>query len=259
MANASQFNTLYLEEVANSADIGGNGIPVDYSLLTSNTDWINAVTRKGIFNTNNLSIAGSTDNNKFNIGFGYTLDQGIILKEQLQKITANINDEYKVNKWLKIGGGLVVTRENLPYDATQILNMARQVMPQISAGTKSFKVANPYGTDSVIQNLYSTVIPSLQNSGVQNPFFNISNSRANSDIQYRYVGSAFMEFNLAKGLTFRSTAYGDITNEDHTQYNPLYYGYTPASSASAPDNVDQVVLLNNNTTLKVITNTLSNF
>ncbi len=259
LANASQFNTLYQQEVANSVDIGGNGIPVDYSLLTSNTDWINAVTRKGIYNANNLSIAGSTDNNKFNAGFGYTLDQGIILKEQLTKITANITDEYKVNKWLKVGGSIVVTRENLPYDATGILSSARQVMPQISAGTKSFRVANPYGTDSIVQNLYSTVVPALQNSGVQNPFFGISNSRANINIQYRYVGSAFMELNLAKGLTFRSTAYGDITNEDHTQYNPLYYGYQPASSTIAPNNADQIVLLNNNTTLKVITNELKNF
>ncbi|HVM87318.1 MAG TPA: TonB-dependent receptor [Puia sp.] len=259
LANASQFNKLYLEEVANQADIGGNGIPVDYSKLNSNTDWINAVTRKGIYNTNNLSIAGSTDNNKFNIGFGYTLDQGIILKEQLQKITANFSDEYKVNKWLKIGGNLVVTRENLPYDATQILNNARKVMPQISDGTKTFKVADLYGSDSIMQNLYSTVLPALQNSGVQNPLFNVDNSRGNIDIQYRYVGSAFMEFNLAKGLTFRSTAYGDITNEDHTQYTPLYYGYQPASSATGANSVDQIVQLNNNTTLKVISNTLRNF
>lgn len=132
-------------------------------------------------------------------------------------------------------------------------------MPQISAGTKRFKVADPYGTDSIYQNLYSTVLPSLQNSGVQNPFFNIANARTNINIQYRYVGSAFLEFNLAKGLTFRSTAYGDITNEAHTQYNPLYYGYQPASTNTAPNNEDQIVLMNNNTTLKVINNTLRNF
>src|SRR5258706_5822680 len=63
MANADQFTTLFAQENAN------NGVPTpDYSALTANTDWIDAVTRVGNFNNNNLSIAASTEKNKFNFG-----------------------------------------------------------------------------------------------------------------------------------------------------------------------------------------------
>ena len=56
MANADEFKMLFAEENANNAVA-----TPDYSALTANTDWIDAVTRKGHFNTNNLSVSGSTE------------------------------------------------------------------------------------------------------------------------------------------------------------------------------------------------------
>jgi hypothetical protein len=57
----------------------------DYSALTSNTDWIDAVTRTGKFNNDNISISQATDKNKFNLGLGYIYDEGIIKHEALKK------------------------------------------------------------------------------------------------------------------------------------------------------------------------------
>ena len=230
LANASQFNTLFAQENANNGVT--NTAYLSLPGMQNNTDWIDAVTRTGIQSANNLSIANSTENNKFNFSVGYTLDQGIILKEQLERITATLNDECKINRWLKVGVNLTVMRENLPYDATNELNAARQVMPQVSAKTKAFRVLNPYGQDTLTQNLYSTVLPSLQNSGVQNPLLDIySKYNSNIDILYRYVGSAYAEINLMKHLTFRSAVYGDFSDESHRQYSPLYYGYDPGLNA----------------------------
>jgi len=230
LANAEQFNTLFAEENANNGvtNTGYLSIPD----LQNNTDWINAVTRKGIYSQNDLSISNSTENNKFNFSVGYILDQGIILKEQLQKITATINDECKINKWLKIGINFSAVRENLPYDGTSELDNARKVMPQVSSEAKPFLVQNLYGSDSITENLYSTTYAALQNSGVQNPLLDIySRYNTNIDILYRYVGSVYAEFTLMKNLTFRSAVYGDFTNEDHRQYSPLYYGYDPGTDA----------------------------
>ncbi|HVU83765.1 MAG TPA: TonB-dependent receptor plug domain-containing protein, partial [Puia sp.] len=68
LANASQFNTLFAQENANNG-VTNNGY-VSIPDLQNNTDWIDAVTRKGIQTANNLSIANSTDNNKFNFSIG---------------------------------------------------------------------------------------------------------------------------------------------------------------------------------------------
>lgn len=230
LVNASQFNTLFAEENANNG-VTNNGY-LTLPDLQNNTDWINAVTRKGIISSNNLSIANSTDNNKFNLSLGYTLDQGIILKEQLQRITATLNDEAKINKWLKVGVNMTVMRENLPYDATNELNAARQVMPQVSAKQKLFRVPNLYGSDTISQSLYSTTDAALQNSGVQNPLLDIySRYNTNIDILYRYVGSLYAEINFMKHFNFRTAVYGDFSNESHRQYGELYYGYDPVADA----------------------------
>src|SRR5687768_14268933 len=74
LVDAEEFKILFAEERAN------NGItdPYDYTGLTANTDWIDAVTRTGKFSNNNLSISGSSEKNRFNFGLGYIYDEGII-------------------------------------------------------------------------------------------------------------------------------------------------------------------------------------
>ncbi|HQV84987.1 MAG TPA: SusC/RagA family TonB-linked outer membrane protein, partial [Chitinophagaceae bacterium] len=132
-ANASEFQTLYEEEKVN---IGANS-PFDYGKWTANTDWVDAVTRTGKFNTNNLSIATSTEKNRFYMGVGYTTDEGIIKHEKLKKLQLTITDELKVNKFLKLGFNINTVKQDNPYGASWVLDAARKVIPQVSAGTKS--------------------------------------------------------------------------------------------------------------------------
>jgi len=171
MANADEFKLLFAEENAN------NGVATpDYSALTANTDWIDAVTRTGKFNTNNLSISGSTDKNKFTFGLGYLTDEGIIKHEKLEKMLLSFSDEFKINKAIRMGINLNLSRQKNPFDETSILDAARKVMPQISADTKNFRVANPYGGDSINANIYSGLNVALQSSGVVNPLLELENN-----------------------------------------------------------------------------------
>jgi len=226
MADAAQFKTLFDQENANN-----NVTTPDYSALTANTDWISAVTRTGAFNTNNLSISSGTDRNKFNLGLGYSSDQGIIRHEQLERMLLSLSDEVKLNKAIKVGVTLNAQRQHDPYDATGILDQARKVMPQVSAKTKSFLVQNPYGSDSVNLNMYSGLDVALQNSGVVNPILELENTwNKRIKIEYRTVGSVYADITFLKYFSFRSTFYADISNVDDRQYSPLYYAYNPLSN-----------------------------
>ena len=228
MANASEFNTLFAEENTN------NGVATpDYSALTANTDWIDAVTRTGHYNNTSLSVSSSTDKNKFSFGLGYINDEGIILREKLEKMLLSMSDEVKLSNAIKIGVNLNASRSHNPYDATSILDNARKVMPQVSSGTRPYKVKNPYGTDSITQNLYSGLDVALQNSGVVNPLIEIENE-ANTAIsyEYRYVGSAYADINFLKNFNFRSTWYADVSSVEYRKYEPLYYAYNPLNSSA---------------------------
>jgi TonB-linked SusC/RagA family outer membrane protein len=226
MADASLFNTLFAEENANN-----NVATPDYSALKGNTDWIDAVTRTGRFNANNLSISGSTDKNKFNIGLGYITDEGIIKHERLEKMLLSFNDEYKVNNAIKLGINLNASRQQSPYNATGVLDNARKTMPHIEATPQTFKVKDPYSADSINMPIYSDVNRALQNSGVINPLLEVENTW-NKTITYehRYVGSFYVDVNFLKNFNFRPTWYADVSSVDSRSYSPLYYAYNPMNN-----------------------------
>ena len=228
MVDAAGFDELFKEENAN------NGISTpDYSFLTANTDWIDAVTRTGKFSNNGLSVSSNTDRNRFNLSIGYIYDEGIILREKLQKITAAVSDEFKLTKAIKVGFNINTARTNSPYDATGILDEARKVMPQVYAGTKPFSVQNPYGTDTLTRNLYSGLDVGLQNSGVVNPLLELQNTwNKQINQEFRNVGSIYADIDIVKNLNFRSTFYADMSTIDFRQYTPLYYAYNPVDNSS---------------------------
>lgn len=226
LADAETFKLLYEEEKAN----GGVSSPFDYTPWTANTDWIDVVTRPGKFNSNNLSVAGGTEKNKFTLGLGYTSDEGIIKHEKLERFLFSFNDEFKFSNTLKIGFNFNGSRQNNPYNATYILDQARKVIPMVPAGTKSFYTKNPYGLDSMEQNLYYE-LPSIQNSGVVNPLIQLENEwDKTKSVEYRTVASVFAEVNFLKNLSWKSTLYADMSNVNSRSYKPLYYSYDLAAN-----------------------------
>ncbi|MBS1487484.1 MAG: TonB-dependent receptor [Bacteroidetes bacterium] len=227
MVDANGFKTLYAEENQNNGTT-----PYDLSALNANTNWIDAVTRVGIRHTDNLSISTSTEKNKFNIGLGYITDDGIILHENLKKITISLSDEAQLNKNIKVGFTFNTARQQNPYTLTSPnssrLDDARKVVPLISPSAKSFSLQDAYSTNVINQNIYSALDVALQNSGVINPVLEIENTwNKVSDITNRYVGSLYSEINFLKDFNFRATWYGDINYGNKRQYVPLYYAYNP--------------------------------
>ncbi len=221
MASGNEFKTLYEEEKLNIGAVS----PFDYSKWTSNTDWVEAVTRTAAFNANNLSVSGSTDKNRFTLGVGFTKDEGIIKHEKLEKILFSFSDEFKLTKNIKVGFNYNGVRQNNPYDATWVLDAARKVIPLVNSGTKSVYAKNPYGLDSMNQNLYYE-LPSIQNSGVINPLLQVENEwNKRVSNEFRSVASVFAEISFLKNFNFKTTLYADMSTVNTRSYSPLYNAY----------------------------------
>lgn len=222
LADTEQFKTLFEEEKANLI----TPIPdFDYTPWTGNTDWIDAVTRSGKFNSYNLSISSSSEKNKFTMGLGYIADEGIIRHEKLEKLLFSISDEAKLSKALKVGFNINAIKQKNPYGATWVLDAARKVVPFVPSTTKSVYTKNPYGIDSTNQDLYYE-LPRFQNSGVVNPLLQLENEWDKTlSYEHRLVASIFAELTIVKDLTFRSTFYADMSNVNTRVYTPLYNSY----------------------------------
>lgn len=234
LTNGADFQTLFEEEKRN---IGSTNV-FDYSKWQNNTDWIDAVTQTGYFTSNNISVTGSTDKNRFYMSAGYLMDEGIVRHEKLQKILLSINDEFRVSKVFKLGFNFNGSRIHSPYDGTNALADARRIAPIVSAGTKPYRT-RIYGADSGVYNLYS-VLPTIQNT-LANPLLNLENNWDKyRGRENRMVGSVFAEVNFLRNFNFRSTLYADLSFGNYTTYTPLVAAYDPT--------IDSAILLNPNAT-----------
>lgn len=206
LANGSQFRDLITREANNQVAedptmlslynfVNNVGIP-GMSAYTGNTDWIDAVTRTAIFNTNNLSVDAAGNNNKLHLGVGYSYDQGLVKHTRYDRLNINFNDELKISKRLKTGIGVILQRERLPYNSGA-LEQARRALPIMSGDTKRFYMKNPYGVDSGYYELYSST-PIIQNSET-NPLATLENNwNKQIDVRNRVIGNFFAEWRPIK-------------------------------------------------------------
>ncbi len=262
LANGSQFRDLITRESNNQVAedptmlslynfVNNVGIP-GMSAYTGNTDWIDAVTRTAIFNTNNLSVDAAGNNNKLHLGVGYSYDQGLVKHTRYDRLNINFNDELKISKRLKTGIGVILQRERLPYNSGA-LEQARRALPIMSGDTKRFYMKNPYGVDSGYYELYSST-PIIQNSET-NPLATLENNwNKQIDVRNRVIGNFFAEWSPIKDLSLKGALYGDMSFRDDREYTPLYNLYDP----TLPDG-DQVILRNRKTAVYQYTDQVSNF
>ncbi len=232
MTNAEEFKMLLAEEGMNrfnetGAEAINNFVATQLPTWTGNTNWVDALTRTAFFHNYNLSLTGSTEKNRLYMGLGYGSDEGVVKHTKYEKLVLSLNDEFRVNKAIKLGFGFIGSREKFPYGgAAGQLAQAKRVAPVVPAETITVFSRNPYGQDSGNFNYYYAV-PIIQNT-LNNPLMELeANWDKTRDYRWRSVGNIFAELNFLRFFTLRSTVYADISNGDRRVYTPLVNGYNP--------------------------------
>ncbi|CAM3952858.1 TonB-dependent receptor [Flavobacterium cucumis] len=78
---------------------------------TYDTDWQDAVLNNSAAQIDhNLSFNGGSDNTRYYLSFGYTEQDGVAKSNSMDRYTLRTNLEHDVNKWMKIGGNVALTR-----------------------------------------------------------------------------------------------------------------------------------------------------
>lgn len=224
MVNASEFKELFDEEQKNI------GVPpnlmFDYTPWTGNTDWVDEMTRTAVFSNTNLSVNSSTEKNRFYMGLGYTLDQGVIKNQELQRMMLALSDELKVSKGIKLGFTFNYNRDKAPFSqANGLLFDARRVLPITP-------VKDPSGQ-------YFTEL-AIQAAQIGNPMMNLEN-KWDKEITYenRYVGSVYADITFLKHFNWRSTFFADQSNVAQRTYNPIIYTWNPSVGQGGSVYVDR--------------------
>ena len=230
--NSPDFATLANESVTNSnADPRAN-VPKGNPLnpLWSNPaslptyDWQDAIFQNSPVHSYNVSISGGTEKSRTAASFGYFRQDGLIVNSKYDRFTARINNDYQVNSRFRIGHSVNISRENkqsVPTDQSfnGMLQTAYQMHPmQPIFAADGLQSATVFGLGGY-SHFPLTTEPRFYPRQLYNPIYGTL-VRENEQVNFRVLGTLFGEYEVVKGLTFRSSIGIELGNGGGRSYTP---------------------------------------
>ncbi len=189
MANAQEYIQLLNEkgEIA-AKKTGGSFTPYDPSTYTVSTDWYDEVLRSSAFtSSHDIGFSGGNEKTLFAAGISYFEQEGLMLFDLYKRINVRASVDSKVRDYLKIGFSLNLSNRNSHNspNVAQAAFIAPPAVSPIDPETGNYMAMTEFGD-------YANPLVDLM----------FIDDRTNSN---RLVGSAYAEFYLMKGLSFKSS------------------------------------------------------
>ncbi|MDQ6610581.1 MAG: TonB-dependent receptor [Bacteroidota bacterium] len=197
----------YLNEA--SQFYGSGAVLIQPSTLQgANTDWYDAILRRGFWQNHNLSMSGGSDKATYFLSGGYLNEEGILRQNKYQRFTLRSNMDYKLSRMLNLNTQISYSRGDARGGQLGAFSNAYRAAPIVPA-----KQNGLYGNTSLVGN-------------VANPLLDIEKNY-DQVIGNRFQGNVALDLKPITGLTLR-TAF----NIDADFSRSRSYGYPYASDAS---------------------------
>ena len=167
----------------------------DKTMLYSNTDWVDEISRTGI--TQNYDLAFSKANEKSSqlFSFGYKKALGVLKYTDFENFSARMNSTYKLNSIISVG-------ENAQFSYSNNVDCA----PLENA----LKMAPTLPVYEIDGETFSGPVRGM--SDRQNPLRELYHNKDNRLKKWRIFANAYVDITPIKGMLFRSNFGIDYTN-----------------------------------------------
>ncbi len=199
------------QQASFQSSINSNAQKIEFlkGLDNANTDWMDLITRTGMAQNVDFSVAGGGRNSRYYTSFSYTNQEGTLIATDFERYTIKSNIDNDITDKFRMG-----TNITFGYNKNNITNGI------YSQAIQAPPVLSPYNEDGTYAN-YS-LIPSLAESymGFQNPLAVASGK--NQAKTYDFKGSIYGEVDILKGLKFKSMMSVNYVNYNQSNYVPSY-------------------------------------
>ncbi len=178
------------------------GVPI-------NTKWSDYIYRQGVSNSHNLNVSGGNDNTSYYFSTGYTKQEGIIKKNNFNRINVLFNVDSRVNKVVTIGGKISFSNErNLA--ATSSGSLSGEAFNTGGLGRLNFvlpPIISPYNNNGSY-NINGAAVGSANITGLSslsyyNPVVSLNLNRSNSE-NNRIQSNAYLQVKPFEWLTLKT-------------------------------------------------------
>ncbi len=171
------------------------------------TRWLDLVTRTAVSLNTNVSIAGGTDKTDYYISGSYKRNEGVIIDNSMSLYNLKTTVNTDVKKWLKVG-----TTVSLSYNRNNRVPTGYNIGTSIIARAAEQR---PWDDPVLPNGEWAWGGQQLANN---NPVQAIKEENVYQD-NYRAIGNVYLQFNIAKNLTFKTTLSEDFNyKEEHIYY-----------------------------------------
>ncbi|MFY7666070.1 SusC/RagA family TonB-linked outer membrane protein [Flavobacterium sp.] len=179
-------------------------------LLGNGTNWQDEVYQTAQVTSHNLSFSGGKDGTSYYMSGGYINQEGIIIGSGYKRYTARVNVDSRVKDWLKVGANVNagISNERITVNQSYVGLISNTLLqaPDIPVRTLSGDFAAP---------------PAGQNVAYFNPVAEAL-IKDNKLIRKNFLGSAFAEATLFKGLRYRLEGNANTEFSENTEFTPSY-------------------------------------
>ena len=189
----------------------------DPSLFTEGTDWQDVLFRTAFMHNHQVGINGGTEEMHYALSAGYLNQDGIAIGSGFERISARVNFDTNIAKWLQVGvnGYFANTDRTVTFEESGAISTALNQYPDVAPynpdGTLGFGETHDYQYQS-------------------NPLFEASmkdNWRKNNELNY----NVFANITPVNGLTLRVEYGGSRSWGNNLYFTPAYsYGNVVVAS-----------------------------
>lgn len=179
------------------------------------TNWMKELTRNGSLQEYELIASGGTGKTTYYTSMSYNKTDGIVPTVGFEKMQVRANLDTELNKWLKVG-----TRINAGY--MKVSDVQNSLL-----GDSGLAPSNPFYSGMAL----APTMPAYNADGSYNfdlPFvFNVNPIAAikgsdKYDKQYKFNGTAYLEWKPIKQLTFRTNNSVEYAYTNSRQFSPAF-------------------------------------
>jgi TonB-dependent starch-binding outer membrane protein SusC len=245
MLDASQYIAFKSLAVANNPNLtGGSAVTFNYAQDAGgknvNTDWFDYIYRTGYSQSHNINVSGGNEATTYYLSTGYTSQEGIIRKNNFNRMNILANVDSKIGRVITIGGKISYSDENnlaaaasgsLPGEAFSIIGLGRigEVLPSILPAYNNNGYYNLNGATIGYANITGTSI------SYYNPVPILDLSRSNNEVNH-IQSNVYVQVKPLSWLTLKTTYGIDNLLIDNDFFSTPVTGDGFSTSGSATDN-----------------------
>jgi TonB-dependent starch-binding outer membrane protein SusC len=187
-----------------AANLDGSG---NYLGSKVNTDWQDLAFQKGKIFSADMSAQGGNEKLKYFTSLSYNNSEGILVSNGIEKISARLNIDNKVNKYVDLGFALSLNRTKI--DQVSADNAFSTPMQLVAMSP----VTPPRDLNGLLYNTPTTTY--------YNPLLDVE--YASRDIlEYRAIANGYLTINIMDGLKWRNEFGFDLYNlKENGRYGKL--------------------------------------